>query len=111
MLMEASHAAPPACAATRARCPGHAPTDTTLPARSCRPPGTPGGNVLYAEFQSGDLSKGEINFDQVDFTEYYNIATDPWQMNNLAGEISVRDARELHTRLHMWLGCAGDACP
>ena len=27
-------------------------------------------NTLYAEFQTGDLSKGDINFDAVDFVEY-----------------------------------------
>ena len=78
-----------------------------------RPPGTAGGDVLYAEFQSGDLAKADVKFDAVDFTEYYNVSADPWQMKNLAASSSLTVAArdELHTRLHLWYNCAGDACP
>ena len=80
-----------------------------------RPPldGVPGSDVLYAEFQRGDLTSGEdILFDDVDFTEYYNTSADPWQLDNLAQQAETAAARtELHSRLHQWFGCAGDACP
>ena len=76
-----------------------------------RPPGSPSGNVLYAEFQTGDLTTADIKFDRVDFTEFYNLTADPWQMHNLAGQLPKQHAGELHQRLHMWLGCAGVSCP
>lgn len=70
-----------------------------------------GGNVLYAEFQKGDLTKADIDFSQIDFTEYYNLTADPWQMHNLAGALTEHVRSELHDRLHLWLGCAGTSCP
>jgi len=80
-----------------------------------RPPldGVAGADVLYAEFQRGDLSTGkDVAFDDVDFTEYYDTAADPWQLSNLAERADTAAARaKLHTRLHEWFGCAGDACP
>ena len=80
-----------------------------------RPPldGVAGADVLYAEFQRGDLSSGtDVAFDDVDFTEYYDTAADPWQLSNLAERADTAAARaKLHTRLHEWFGCAGDACP
>merc|ERR1712107_163433 len=41
------------------------------------------GDSSYAEYQSGNLNKEEINFDNVDFVEYFKLSEDPWQMKNL----------------------------
>ena len=76
-----------------------------------RPPGTAGGDTLYAEFQSGDLTQGDVKFDAVDFVEYYDVGADPWQMHNLASALPAEKRGALSARLHEWLGCAGDACP
>jgi len=68
-------------------------------------------NMVYAEFQTGDLAKNAVRFDKVDFVEYYNVNKDPWQMNNLAKTTSKADLSALHARLHKWYKCAGASCP
>ena len=49
----------------------------------------------------------------------YNMTSDPWSMHNLINNthgtletaaISAM-ADELHTLLHTWFDCEGDACP
>lgn len=71
-----------------------------------------GADELYAEFQRGDLAEGPVDFDAVDFTEYYDLAADPWQMRNLASDPSSLARREaLRGRLRRWLACSGKSCP
>jgi len=72
---------------------------------------SPGDNTLYAEFQTGDLSSGDVDFAGVDFKEYYDMEKDPWQMNNLANHTSQAKLESMHGMLHRWFKCAGDQCP
>jgi N-acetylglucosamine-6-sulfatase len=68
-------------------------------------------NSLYAEFQTGDLNSADIDFENVDFIEYYNISEDFWQMHNLAKTVPDEKLASLHIRLHNWYTCAGSSCP
>merc|ERR1719160_1226278 len=52
-----------------------------------------GVGTLYAEFQTGDETEHDIKFDKVDFVEHFNVATDPWQMKNLAKDPAQRQQR------------------
>lgn len=72
-----------------------------------------GRGALYAEFQTGDLGKREINFaeDEVDFVEYYNMTADPWHMRNIVSSLTESARATMHKRLHRWLACSGTACP
>lgn len=39
------------------------------------------GDTSYTEFQTGNQAQeGGVNFDQVDFVEYFNLTDDNWQM-------------------------------
>lgn len=69
-----------------------------------------GQDMLYAEFQTGDLATAKIDFDHVDFVEYYDIAKDPWQLDNLAPSTKTT-VEHLHKRLRHWLQCSGSECP
>jgi len=69
-----------------------------------------GVNTLYAEFQSGTQTSQSIEFDEVDFLEYYDIDKDPWQMNNLAAHRDRGSFSDEHKRLHQWFRCAGNTC-
>lgn len=73
------------------------------------------------EYQTGDQLTANINFDRVDFIERFDVTQDAWHMHNLynnsagvgpagAGPQGAEVAA-LHTELHRWFGCAGDACP
>ena len=69
------------------------------------------GPNLAREIMAGFAAASVVAFDDVDFTEYYDTAADPWQLSNLAEKADTAAARaKLHTRLHEWFGCAGDAC-
>lgn len=70
-----------------------------------------GSNKLYAEYQTGDLSTAKVEFDTVDFAEYYNVDADPWQMHNLAKSAPAEEIAPLHAKLHKWYKCAGASCP
>eukprot|EP01048_Picozoa_sp_COSAG05_P016282 COSAG05_NODE_2077_length_3603_cov_18.751712_5_plen_60_part_00 len=56
---------------------------------------------------------------QVDFIEHFDVTEDPWHMHNLynnsaqgaAGAGANPEVVALHTELHKWFGCSGDACP
>jgi len=53
-----------------------------------------------------------IDFQHVDFVEYFNLTADNWQMNNLWNASSTAAAQaKLHTKLHAWYNCHGTACP
>ena len=71
-----------------------------------------GEDLLYAEFEEGNLATGSVNFDKVNFIEFYNLATDQWQMQNLVGQPSWQHRQEdLRVRLRKWFTCAGSTCP
>jgi N-acetylglucosamine-6-sulfatase len=70
-----------------------------------------GGNTVYAEFETGDLTNSSVNFDKINFREYYNLDEDPWQMKNKATSMSKEVSGKFHSRLHEWLKCAGNSCP
>ena len=64
-----------------------------------------------AEFQTGDLTSASVEFDKVDFLEYYDVDADPWQMNNLAKTAPKAELAPLKTKLRTWYSCAGSSCP
>lgn len=67
-----------------------------------------------AEFQRGSLPEGTIRYDPPNFVEYFDVASDPWQLNNLAAAGAARpDATlaALREELRVWRTCAGEACP
>lgn len=72
---------------------------------------TNGHNTIYAEFQSGDLTTGNVQFDLVDFVEHYDVSQDIWQMHNLAHSLPEARRASLHERLHKWYRCSGSSCP
>lgn len=71
-----------------------------------------GIGTLYAEYQTGNLNDGNIDFETVDFVEHYHVSTDPNQLTNLASDPErATERQELHDRLRSWLSCAGPTCP
>ena len=69
------------------------------------------GNLMYAEFQTGDLANAPIEFDAVDFHEHYDMDADRWQMNNTYKELSDAKRSSLSAEVHRWYKCAGATCP
>ena len=75
-------------------------------------PSSQHGDVSYSEFQTGLQQKANIQFDKVDFVEYFNVTADNWQMNNLwKHEDAQAEQKILHDKLHQWFQCAGETCP
>lgn len=79
-------------------------------------PGSAMGDTLYAEYQSGASNQSwtnmiNIDFDKVDFVEYYDSSTDPWQMKNLHKTAAKDTLSALHEKVQSWYRCKGDACP
>lgn len=70
-----------------------------------------GNNVAYAEFQTGDMTTTNIQFENVSFVEYFDLSKDPWELQNLAQTAPAGKLARLHTRLHEWFKCAGASCP
>lgn len=66
---------------------------------------------LYAEFQGGSQSDKNINFDEIDYVEYYHLPSDPLQMRNLANATPKAELNALHAKLHQWFRCTGASCP
>jgi len=73
--------------------------------------GSPFGDTMYAEFESGNLNQQPIAFDNIYFHEYYNVTADPWEMNNLYNLTAASTQKALHDALHVFASCTGDACP
>jgi N-acetylglucosamine-6-sulfatase len=74
--------------------------------------GNPLGDTSYAEYQTGNQGLGDgIEFDKVDFIEYFNLTQDNWQMMNLHKTAPNATLQLLHTKLHKWFQCKGDSCP
>ena len=73
------------------------------------------GDTSYTEYQTGNQADAETNgiqFDNVDFIEYFNLTADNWQMKNLWHDSGTTAAQEkLHAILHKWYKCKGDECP
>jgi hypothetical protein len=70
-----------------------------------------GTNTVYVEYQSGDLRSNAIDFNKVDFVEYFDLDQDHVQLNNLA-RTAARDVLDLLSkRVHAWLKCSGKSCP
>lgn len=69
------------------------------------------GNTMYAEFQTGNLNKGPIEFTTPDFYEFYDVSNDTWMMNNLYNHTSRATIQAHHDALQTFFTCAGDTCP
>ena len=70
------------------------------------------GNTLFAEFQTGtQSSKTDINFASPDFREYYELDTDPWELDNKFDGLAQARKDALRAELHRWMDCAGASCP
>jgi len=69
-----------------------------------------GKNLLYAEFMTGNQALANIDFSTTDFTEYYDLTADAWEMNNLAVASKVTDLAALHARVQRWAKCKGADC-
>merc|ERR1712066_1051132 len=70
------------------------------------------GDTSYAEYQTGNQGQEDINFDGIDFVEYFNLTEDTWQMNNLWKRTDHQAAQKhLHDKLRTWFMCKGDSCP
>ena len=54
-------------------------------------------NSLYVEYVDGER-------------EYYDLATDPEELNNVAAQLPTQEAASLHTALLAMAGCAGTSC-
>lgn len=67
-------------------------------------------NSIYCEFDEdfNDLTNETL----FDFVEWYDISTDPWQMNNLAHikKPDVGKMAALHARLRDYMYCNGSTC-
>lgn len=79
-------------------------------------PGSKLGDTLYAEYQSGANDQSwtnmiNIDFTKVDFIEYYDSSTDPWQMKNLHKTAPKDTLSALHEKVQSWYHCKGDECP
>eukprot|EP01047_Picozoa_sp_COSAG01_P008421 COSAG01_NODE_332_length_18712_cov_41.424358_20_plen_84_part_00 len=76
----------------------------------CRNPPELGLHVVEALMRQS-AAQQDIQFDQVDFVEYYDADKDPWQMTNLHKTANKATLDKLHAKLHAWYKCAGDECP
>jgi len=56
-------------------------------------------NYIYCEF-----------VDDLNFTEYYNINSDPYQLNNTAKSLDAATRTALHNRLVQLATCSGPSC-
>ena len=52
-----------------------------------------------------------IDFTKVDFVEYYDSSSDPWQMKNLHKTTPQATLDALHEKVQSFYHCKGDACP
>jgi len=68
------------------------------------------GDTSYTEFQSGDMKDTLIDFDDIDFVEYFNLTEDKWQFRNLAKTGSPSVQKALSKKLHDWYRCKGNSC-
>jgi len=72
---------------------------------------TAGQNIVYVEYQTGDQTSTNIEFDNIDFVEYYDLDADSVQLKNLAKTVSTEELKPISDRLHEWFQCSGESCP
>lgn len=70
-----------------------------------------GANTLYVEYQTGDLDRAAIEFDNITSVEMYNYAVDPWALKNIVDAATVSEKISLKKELHKWYNCKGVECP
>eukprot|EP00511_Aplanochytrium_stocchinoi_P000535 CAMPEP_0204841948 /NCGR_PEP_ID=MMETSP1346-20131115/44320_1 /ASSEMBLY_ACC=CAM_ASM_000771 /TAXON_ID=215587 /ORGANISM="Aplanochytrium stocchinoi, Strain GSBS06" /LENGTH=416 /DNA_ID=CAMNT_0051980459 /DNA_START=976 /DNA_END=2223 /DNA_ORIENTATION=+ len=63
---------------------------------------SPFSDTLYAVFQTGNQRSENINFDNVDFVEYYETEFDPWMLVNKRNSLPDSVKRLLDIKLRMW---------
>merc|ERR1712137_1062977 len=68
------------------------------------------GDTSYTEFQTGNMKNSLVDFDKVDFVEYFNLTEDAWQFRNLwkTGDEAIQ--KKLSEKLHTYYRCRGDGC-
>jgi len=68
------------------------------------------GDTSYTEFQTGNMKNALVDFDAVDFVEYFNLTGDAWQFRNLRKSGDQIVQKKLSDKLHSWYTCRGDSC-
>lgn len=63
----------------------------------------------YVEFYD-DPNERAFEPSAAAFHEFYDVAADPWQMNNLYPTADKGLMQQLSARLHSEYGCRGSAC-
>ena len=53
---------------------------------------------------------GNIPFNAIEHYEYFDMATDAWQLNNIYNRSSAAVKAALHEEVQAWLRCKGAAC-
>lgn len=69
-----------------------------------------GENTLYAEYQRGSLYEADVQFDSIDFVEYYDLDTDAVMLQNKA-KATPKDLKLLSEKVQAWYRCSGRSCP
>ena len=52
-----------------------------------------------------------MRFENVNFHELYDSASDPWQLRNLWNSTDGARRAQLHDKLMTFFNCAGNSCP
>ena len=58
-----------------------------------------GTNTVYCQFK-----------DDESFVEFYDLSSDPWQLNNRANELTTEERLALTTRMDALKACSGKSC-
>lgn len=99
------------CERPKNNCGGHVVDDATNTYRSMRVRnGT--HDFLYAEFTDVTIA-ADWTFSPaaIQFVEYYNLQTDPFQLHNLYNVTSQGELLALRQRLQELFTCQGETCP
>lgn len=67
------------------------------------------GDIMYAEYETS--TDGSATWTDPTHFEYYEMASDPWQLKNVYHNISSSKRDYFHTKVQSWLHCSGSACP
>lgn len=68
------------------------------------------GDSSYTEFQTGNMKDALVDFDDVDFVEFFNLTEDRWQFRNLWKSGDQVSQKQLSEKLHEWYRCQGETC-
>ena len=71
---------------------------STVDGSATDPTSTP-VNTMYCQFQ-----------DDESFVEFYDLSTDPWQLDNRANELTAEDHLVFAKRLDEFKACSGESC-